>query len=154
MKKITFLFAFLSVAFFANAQSNNEEVDFYQSIFGMEKKAVVADFLNLEESNPFWALYDEYEAERKELGKDRILTLAFYANNYDKMDDAKNDEIIKSMISLRNANDKLIDKYYKKIKKASGSKVAAQFFQLESYFLSEIRTNIMESIPFIGDFSN
>lgn len=70
------------------------------------------------------------------------------------MDDAKNDEIIKSMISLRNANDKLIDKYYKKIKKVSGSKVAAQFFQLESYFLSEIRTNIMEGIPFIGDFSN
>lgn len=65
MKKITFLFAFLSVAFFANAQSNNEEVDFYQSIFGMEKKAVVADFLNLEESNPFWALYDEYEAREK-----------------------------------------------------------------------------------------
>jgi hypothetical protein len=48
--------------------------------------------------------------------------------------------------------DKLLDKYYKKIKKASVSKVAAQFFQLESYFLSEIRSAIMQEIPYIGEF--
>ena len=154
MKKITFLIAFIAVAIFANAQSNTEEVDFYQSIFGMGKKAVVADFLNIQESDQFWTLYDAYEAERKELGKDRIQTLAYYAQNYDNMNDAKADEIIKSMISLRNANDKLMDKYYKKIKKTSGTKVAAQFFQLEAYFLSEIRSSIMEQIPFIGAFDN
>lgn len=157
MKKI--IFTFFSVALLAmvfcqslKAQSSKEETDFYQSIFGMEKKAVVAEFLQIESNNPFWSLYDEYETERKELGKQRLDALTAYVENYDKMDEAKYDETIGKMISLRDSNDKLLDKYYKKIKKASGSKVGAQFFQLESYFLSEIRSAVMEGIPYIGEF--
>jgi hypothetical protein len=136
----------------ANAQSNKEETEFMQSIFGMEKKAVVAGFLNIDSSNPFWALYDEYETKRKELGKERLNVLTDYVENYDNLADARYDEVVASMISLRKSNDKLIDTYYKKIKKASGSKIASQFFQLESYFLSEIRSAIMEEIPYIGEF--
>jgi hypothetical protein len=118
----------------------------------MAKKEIVAEFLQIESSNPFWALYDEYETARKELGKDRLDALTNYVENYDKMDEAKYDGTIGKMISLRDSNDKLLDKYYKKVKKASGSKVAAQFFQLESYFMSQIRATIMEEIPYIGEF--
>lgn len=135
-----------------NAQSNKEETEFMQSIFGMEKKAIIAEFLQIDSSNPFWVLYDEYETKRKELGKDRINVLSDYVNNYDNLTDEKYEEVVSSMISLRKSNDKLIDTYYKKIKKASGSKIAAQFFQLENYFLSEIRSAIMEEIPYIGEF--
>jgi len=157
MKKNILIFfgaILMSMAFVqtTNAQSGKEETDFYQSIFGMAKKEVVTEFLQIESSNPFWALYDEYETARKELGKDRLDALTAYVENYDKMDEAKYDETIGKMISLRNSNDKLLDKYYKKIKKASGSKVAAQFFQLESYFMSQIRATIMEEIPYIGEF--
>ena len=137
-----------------SAQSQSEEIDFYQSIFGMEKKAIVADFLQLGENDPFWPLYDEYETKRKSHGKERIRVLEDYAEKYDQMDEVTYDEVIKSMIRLRDSNDKLMDSYYKKIKKASGSKTAAQFFQLEAYFNSEIRAIIMESIPFIGEFDN
>ncbi len=155
-KHITGLTAFLLMAFIfagtSQAQSNKEETDFFQSIFGMAKKEVVADFLKIESTNSFWALYDEYETKRKELGKERLNVLSDYVENYDKLTDAKYDEVVASMISLRKSNDKLIDTYYKKIKKASGSKVAAQFFQLENYFLSEIRSTIMEEIPYIGEF--
>lgn len=136
----------------ANAQSNKEETEFMQSIFGMEKKAIVAEFLKIDSSNPFWVLYDEYETKRKELGKERINTLTNYVDNYDSLADDKYDEVVASMISLRKSNDKLIDTYYKKIKKASGSKIAAQFFQLENYFLSEIRSAVMQEIPYIGEF--
>jgi hypothetical protein len=157
MKKSTFIFIsliLLGMAFVPSsyAQSNKEETEFMQSIFGMEKKAIVAEFLKVESSNPFWVLYDEYETKRKELGKERINTLTNYVDNYDNLANDKYDEVVASMISLRKSNDKLIDTYYKKIKKASGSKIAAQFFQLENYFLSEIRSAIMEEIPYIGEF--
>jgi len=114
-----------------NAQSNNEVVDLMQSIFGMEKKAIVADFLGLENENAFWILYYEYEATRKDLGKERLVLLNDYAENYDRLNDEKYDQLIASTISLRKKTDKLMDQYYKKIKKVSGSKIAAQFFQLE-----------------------
>lgn len=143
-----------SIAPRANAQSSAEEIDYFQSIFGMEKKAVIADFLELEDNAPFWAIYDEYETARKVLGKERINVLADYAENYDMQNDETYDATINSMISLRKQHDKLIDKYYKKVKKSSGSKVAAQFFQIEAYFMSEIRSAIMDQIPLFGEFDN
>lgn len=145
------IFAAIVTGQTVNAQSNAEEIELFQSIFGMEKKQIVADFTQLDSNNAFWPLYDEYETKRKNLGKARIQALSDYADNYDNMDDLKADETIKSMIDLRKKTDKLTDDYYKKIKKASGSKVAAQFFQLESYFLSAIRLSILEEIPFIGE---
>jgi len=42
-----------------------------QSIFGMEKKAIVDAFVKVEDAqkDAFWKIYDEYETARKELGK-------------------------------------------------------------------------------------
>jgi Spy/CpxP family protein refolding chaperone len=152
MKKLLILVAicFSTVAF---AQSNKEDVDFIQSIYGKEKKAIVADFVKLEgaQKDAFWKLFDQYEAERKELGKKRIAVLEKYAANYGTMDDAAISKNIKETAALGIQTDKLIQSYHKKIEKAAGTKAAAQFFQIEVYFLSVIRAAILESIPFIGE---
>ncbi|MFD1315487.1 hypothetical protein [Namhaeicola litoreus] len=146
---------FMAMLFGQNiqAQTYTEEIDMFQSIFGMEKKELVSDFLQDAANDDFWTLYDEYELKRKSLGKERLQALTNYANNYDSMDLTGYDNTIKEMIRLRSANDKLIDSYYKKIKKKSGSKAAAQFFQIESYILSESRSAILEGIPFIGELN-
>jgi len=135
------------------AQTNKEEVDLVQSLFGMEKKAVVAEFIKLEgaQKDAFWKTYDEYETKRKELGKKRLALLEKYAANYATLDDATTDAIVKDMISLQTQNDKLISTYHGKLKKVAGSKAAAQFYQLEGYILSKIRSTIFESIPLIGE---
>jgi hypothetical protein len=66
------------------AQSNKEDVDVIQSLYGKEKKAILAGFVVLEgaQKDAFWTLYDEYETKRKELGKQRIALLEKYAANY------------------------------------------------------------------------
>ena len=137
-----------------NAQSNVEETDIIQSIFGMGKKAVVTEFIAVDSDNPFWKLYDEYETERKALGKQRLLVLTDYVSNYDNLTTKQYDGVVADMMSIRNKTDKLMDQYYRKIKRASGSKVAAQFFQLEGYFLTQIRAVIFEKIPYIGEFND
>ncbi len=147
-----------TVLFFAlsgvTGQTNSEEIDYFQAIFGAEKKAFVAEFIKPEgeSKDSFWALYDEYETERKVLGKKRIALLNKYAENYSNLSDETMDELIKSMQSGKKTVDKKIDSYYNKIKKASGSKAAAQFYHLENYFSSAIRLSILESIPVIGEF--
>lgn len=135
------------------AQSNKEDVDLIQSIYGKEKKTIVSEFIQLDgaQKDAFWKLYDEYETKRKELGKKRIALLEKYANSYATLDDATTKEIINEVISLGAQNDKLIATYYKKMEKASGEKAAAQFYQLEAYLLSVIRASILEGIPFIGE---
>ena len=62
--KTFYLLVLLSLAFSSlNAQSATEEVDFMQSVFGMEKKALVAEFVkpNYAQKDASWQLYDEYE---------------------------------------------------------------------------------------------
>jgi hypothetical protein len=152
MKKAFFIIALITFSSSIMAQSIQEEVDMVQSLFGMEKKAVVAEFIQLEgvQGDTFWALYDEYEIKRKELGKGRLALLQVYADTYDSMDDATADGILKDMMTLQISNDKLISTYAKKIKKKVNVKTAAQFYQIEGYVLSKIRAEILENIPVIG----
>lgn len=152
MKKLFILLSIcLSTA--AVAQSNKEDVDFIQSIYGKEKKAIVSEFIKVDaaQKDAFWKIYDEYEAKRKELGKKRIAVLEKYAAGYGSMDDAAISANIKETAALGMQTDKLISTYHKKIEKVAGAKAAAQFFQLEVYLLSSIRAAILESIPFIGE---
>jgi hypothetical protein len=157
MKKL--LVVTLSAVIFSlglHAQSNKEEIEFFQSVFGMEKKAIVAEFVQAEgePGEAFWTLYDQYETERKELGLNRLDLINEYATNYNTLSNEKMDELVTRMIKQKSSTDKLVNKYYKKIKSASGSKVAAQFFQIENYFISAIRLSIYENIPFIGELED
>ncbi len=153
MKKLVF-FAAICFAVSVSAQSNKEDVDLIQAAYGKEKKEIVAAFIEMEDGakkDAFWKLYDQYETERKRLGRKRIALLEKYAANYDSMDDLTTSKNIKETAALGLENDKLIQAYHLKIEKAAGVKPAAQFFQIESYFLSGIRVAILENIPFIGE---
>jgi len=141
---LTFVFSNLS------AQSTQEEVDLIQSVFGMEKKALVNEFVKPDAShkNAFWKLYDEYEIERKALGKKRIELLEKYSNNFESLSSELATELLKETLALTKKNNKLVESYVKKVGKATNAAVAMQFHQIEIYILSEIRVAIASSVPF------
>ena len=149
MKKITLLLLAVFTFAFANAQSDKEEIDLMQSIFGMEKKAMVSEFVTVDpaQADAFWAIYDEYETARKELGVKRIRLFDQYVTNYETLTPEAADKWTAEVIDLGKATDKLILTYYKKIKKVTNPVVALQFYQLESYILSAIRVSVLESLP-------
>lgn len=136
---------------FVNAQSPQEEVDLYQSVFGMEKKAMITDFMGQNTNDAFWSIYDEYESKRKVLGQDRLALLLDYAEVYETINDDDADALVKAMESQKKSLDKLISIYTKKVKKATGSIAAAQFYQFENYLLAAVRMKIMDEIPLIGE---
>lgn len=149
MKKVTLFFALILSVAFVKAQSNNEEIELIQSVFGMEKKAIIAEFIKVDaaQKDAFWKLYDEYETKRKELGKSRIALLEDYADSYDKLTNEKAGLLTKQVISQSAKTDDLIVTYVKKISKATNPIVALQFYQVESYILSGIRVSILEELP-------
>jgi hypothetical protein len=150
MKKITLLVAVLFVAAsFAKAQSTSEEVDLMQASFGMDKKAMVAEFVQVDpaQKDAFWKLYDEYETSRKALGKERIQLLSDYTSKYNKFTNESADAMTKNIIELGKETDNLIIDYYNKIKKVTNPIVALQFYQVENYILSGIRVSLLESLP-------
>jgi hypothetical protein len=151
MKKYLLIVAVLFLASFAKAQSNKEEVDLMQAAFGMDKKAVVMEFVHPSETqkDAFWKLYDEYETQRKAYGKTRIELLDQYAEQYKTMTSEQADAWSKKVMDLQGKTDKLIISYYNKIKKISDGIVATQFYQIENYILAGIRAQVLEEIPFL-----
>ena len=151
MKKHILIIAALFLASFAYTQSNKEEVDLMQAAFGMDKKTVVSDFVKPSpaQKDAFWKLYDEYEAQRKELGKQRIELLKQYANQYQTMTSEQADAWTKKVIDLQKKTDNLIVTYYGKVKAVTDGIVATQFYQIEGYILTAIRMQVLENVPFL-----
>ena len=151
MKKTTLILMGILLIGIASAQTNKEEVDLLQSIFGMEKKALVADFVQVDATHQdaFWKLYDQYETARKDLGKKRIQLLEQYSESYDKMTNESADGWMKEVLKITAATDNLIVTYYKKIKKVTDAATAARFYHIENYVLTSIRLAILEEVPFV-----
>ena len=138
--------AFFSLSIFA--QSNQDEIELMQSLYGMEKRDIVAEFIELSEvqEQEFWTLYDAYENERKELGKKKFQLLQSYVDDYGQVKPEDADNFMKQAIPLRIKSDKLTDNYYKKIKTRTDPIVAMQFYQIENYLADAIRMELLEDI--------
>ena len=151
MKKYVLIITALFLTSFAWSQSNKEEIDLVQAAFGMDKKAAVADFVKPSalQKDAFWKLYDEYETQRKELGKQRIELLKQYADHYLDMTPAQADAWTIKVIALQKKTDNLIVTYYGKIKLVSNAIVATQFYQIEYFILTGIRMKLLQNVPFI-----
>jgi hypothetical protein len=154
MRKIIFSAICAVFAFASYAQSNSDEVALLQSAFGMSKQEMVKSYMKLNETEAvaFWAIYDEYEAARKEMGKKRIANIMDYANNYSKLSDEKASQLINTSFAIQGEFLKLQQKTFKKISKQVSPMRAAQFTMLEAFIENSIRTEILDEIPLIGEF--
>jgi len=150
MKKLMVILMLILPSAIIHAQTTDDEIEYIQSIFGMEKRAAVSEYLELEENEKeaFWKHYDAYEVQRKVYGKERILLLDKIVSSYESLTDAESAEWMKAVIALRKKNEKLIEKYYKQIAKDCSPTVGMQFYQIESYLLAGIRFQILENMPF------
>ena len=145
--------ALLLVTISSFGQSNKEDVDIIQSAFGKEKKELVRQYMQIgdKDSVAFWKLYDEYEDKRKAIGRERINVLQQYADQYDKLDDAKATQLANSAFANESKYNTLYQAYFKKFSAVIGGKRSAELFQLETYLQTLTRLYIMNNIPFIGE---
>jgi len=152
MKKIILVAVCVVFALVTKAQTNTEELRYLQSMFGMEKKQVVAERMKLSEteSAKFWTLYEEYELYRSEISDRRADNIQQYVKNYANITNAKADEILKNTFEINDELAKLWQKTYKTMSKEVSSVVAGQFIILEMYFEALGRQKLAEAIPNIG----
>lgn len=148
MKRLLFLFLIFTFSFNVTGQTSQDEVQLMQSLYGMEKRDIVSEFIELNDSQEkeFWRLYDEYEVKRKELGKERFRLLSSYVDDYGEVKAQDADNFMRQAIPLRIKFDKLVDNYYKKINSGTDPIVAMQFYQIENYLSDVIRMELLEEI--------
>jgi len=152
VKKVAFTCCILIASLISKAQTS-DDITLIQSLWGMEKRAIIEDYMNLsaEEETLFWSEYDIYEASRKELGKERISIINEYVENYGSLSDEKASELMNKVITNNIAIQKLAKKTFKRMSKSISAVKAAQFIQLENYFVTSIQMYLQENLPFIGE---
>ncbi len=151
MKKVLVVLMF---AFFGSSvMAQNNEAELFISVFKVEKKAVLMDYLQLSETEAaaFWPIYDAYESERAEVAKQRIALMTAYAEQYATLTAEQADKLTADSFKWRASREKLEQSYFKKFKKAVGAVRAAQFVQFERYVDNSIDALIYDNMPIIGE---
>ena len=106
------------------------------------------------DSVTFWKIYDEYLQTNKLLTKERIQLYEQTARSYNKMTPGAADSLAKKYFANRDEQEKSLEDYYQKIKSATNAVAAFEFYQAETYLLTQVRATIMAQIPTYGEYRN
>src|SRR6478735_7006098 len=127
--KSVFIGIFLLVITQVKAQSIKNEIHVIQGVYGMEKKKLLLQAMQLNEKDSvrFWLIYDEYERKREDLGEERLLIVNDYVTSFLRLDEDKANQIAIRCFRNDQATDELHRHYYKIVRKEVSSLKAAQF---------------------------
>ena len=116
-----------------------------------DKVALMTAAMNLSDSasSVFWPIYRDYDHELSKLGDNAVANIKDYAANYQSMTDKKAGELMGKMFKNRAARLDLLKKYYKKVDKALGGRVAARYIQAELEILTILDAQIMDQLPLV-----
>ncbi|MBY5951428.1 hypothetical protein KUV23_10615 [Algoriphagus marincola] len=154
MKKLILLSLLLLVSpVLVFAQSIEDEITLIQAEFGMGKKQLVEAYMDLPESvaNSFWSVYQQYEAERQLLARERLLIINDYLESLDSIGEDEANSLATRTLNNDLALSKLYKTYFKKFKKATSAKDAAKFLQIDVYIHNTIRNAMQQELPFIDE---
>ncbi len=151
MKQIL-LFAFaLFFTSVSTAQTENDYLEMSREVLKVEKKAAIAEVMQLteSESQPFWNLYNDHQAKLYTIQNKRIAIIKDFAENYESLSNEKADELTVNYLKYQTELLKLKKSYYKKFKKILPAGKAARFFQAENKIETLIDAELALQIPMI-----
>lgn len=149
MKKLIYTFVFVFLCGIAFSQTANDYLEVQRAALKTEKKALVANAMQLteEESIVFWPLYNEYNEEKYRLNTNVYHLILKFVNEYETLSDEQAVELWKSNMKLKNENAKLEALYFKKFQKILSGKKVLRYFQTENKIASLINFQMSLEIP-------
>ena len=151
MKKFILIVSYIFICTLTFAQSANDYIEMTREVIKAEKKAAVADAMQLTdaESQPFWDLYNEYQGKQYPVHNKRIAIIKDLADNYENLSDEKADELWTNYMKFQQELLKVKISYYKKFKKILPAGKAALFMQTENKIEALINASLAAEIPLI-----
>ena len=151
MKKLLSIVSIVLISTAIYAQTENDYLELARDILKTEKKAVVAELMQLSEaeSTPFWELYNEYQGKLYTVQNKRIAIIKDFAEHFETLTDEKADALWINTMAFSQEVLKLKKQYYKKFKKILPAGKAARFFQAENKIETMIDAQLALEIPLI-----
>ena len=151
MRKLLSILGVVIIYAAVYAQTENDYLELARDVLKTEKKAAIAELMQLTEaeSTPFWELYNEYQGKLYLVANKRIAIIKDYADNFENLSDEKADELWLAALAYDQDVLKLEKQYYKKFKKIIPAGKAARFFQAENKIETMIDAQLALEIPLI-----
>ena len=149
MRKLVLSLAFMILAGVAMSQTSHDYVEVERAALKTEKKAIVAETMQLtdEESKAFWPLYNEY-SEKKYVINTKVYDLILkFANDYETLSDEAAIELWKENMKVKNEKARLESTYFKKFQKILSGKKVLRYFQTESKLAAIVNYQLASEIP-------
>ncbi len=129
----------------------SDEIEMVRSLVRIERKAAVEQAMQLApaESQAFWMLYNEYEAERTVINDRTVKVITDYAAAYPDVGDERAETLLAEAFDVDADQLSLKKKYAKRFKKVMSPARVARFFQIERKLDAVQNLSIAEQIPLI-----
>ena len=121
----------------------------------MEKRETLKNALDLtpEQSDRFWPLYYEYQAQLIPIYDRKFALIESYADEYPNLTDKQADHLVRGSLSAKKAQIELLEKYYGRFSKALSKNIAARFVQLESAWNGAYDVKLQSKLPLVPQTS-
>jgi hypothetical protein len=100
-----------------------------------------------EEAKLFWPIYESYMAEREKFLDARLALIMEYADNFDKMTDAKAQELLNRRFEQLKLRNQLDEKYRPKFATALSPRRLVRFYQIQQELEIMIELKAISNIP-------
>jgi hypothetical protein len=129
----------------------NDEIELLRSLARMERKAIVeaAMALTPTESQAFWSVYNQYEAEKALVNDRTVKVITDYAAVYPEVGDARAKQLMDEAFKVEADVVSLKKKYARRFEKVLPPARVARFFQIERKLDAAQNLTFAEEIPLI-----
>ena len=149
MKKLLIVLTFL-LTMPAFADDLEEYVKLLKTDLNAQAKEIVTKGMQTftdEEAKRFWPIYDSYMAERGKFLEARVALIKAYADDYDKMTDAKAQELLNRRFEQLKLRDKLDEKYRPQFATALSPRRLVRFYQIQHELEVLMELRAVSQIP-------
>jgi hypothetical protein len=129
----------------------SDEIEMVRSIVRIERKAAVEQAMQLApaESQAFWTIYNEYEAERTVINDRTVKVITDYAAAYPEVGDERAQALLDEAFDVDGDMLSLKKKYVRRFAKVMSPARVTRFFQIERKLDAVQNLSIAEQIPLV-----
>jgi len=129
------------------AQKVDDSLRYAESIWSMEKKAIILEQMNLTEAEKaaFWPVYESYSNAIQYLDMEYIRLLNYHEDQ--GLSEKKSAALTENMLMNELLLAKTRKQYFRKFKKALSATQASRFMQLDGEFRTMIRIQMQKDGP-------
>ena len=131
-----------------------DDLDQYIQLLKTDLQANAKDYVSKgmvtftpEEAKRFWPIWDSYMAERGKFLDARLALIMDYADNFDKMTDAKAQELLNRRAEQVKLRDKLDEKYRPQFATALSPRRLVRYYQIQQELEVMIELRVISEVP-------